>query len=63
MTYSVEKTLPVAWLDEKLVLLYSTTAGIRTSDLPHSITMSKNVPRPCQRRHRVGYFLSSLDVC
>jgi len=29
-----KKTLPVAWLYEKLFLLYSATAGNQTSDLP-----------------------------
>ena len=34
MPCSVEKTLPVAWLDNKLNLLYSAMAEARTYDLP-----------------------------
>jgi len=38
MAYSVEKTFPVAWLNEKNSSYDSATAGIRTSDFPHSTT-------------------------
>ena len=31
---------------------YSTTAGIRSSDLPHSMTMNKKVPRSYPLGHR-----------
>jgi len=34
MAYSVEKTLPVVWLDENS-FYYSAIARIQTSDLPH----------------------------
>ena len=50
MAYSVEKTLSVVWLDEKLPY-YSATGGIRTSDLPHSMTMSKKVLRSYPQGH------------
>ena len=43
MAYAVEKTLPVAHLDEKLSH-HSTTAGIQTSNSQHSMTMSMKVP-------------------
>ena len=42
MSYSKEKTLPVAW-SYKNSSYYSAMVGIQTSDLPHSMTMSKEV--------------------
>jgi len=50
MASSAEKTLPVVWLDENSY--YSPTGGIQTSNIPHSITMSKKVPPSYPLGHR-----------
>ena len=43
MAYSAEKTLPVAWLDEKLLLYCH--GWDSNLDLPHNMTMSNKVAR------------------
>jgi len=45
MTYSAEKTLPVAWLGENSSY-YNAMVGIQTSDLPNRITMNKTKKVP-----------------
>ena len=51
MAYSEEKTFP-GWM--KNSSYYRATAGILTSDLPHSMAMSKKVTRFYQLDHRGG---------
>ena len=47
--------MSVAWLDENFPY-YSATAGIRTSDLPYSMTTNKKVPRSYPLGRRGGFF-------
>ena len=56
MAYSAELS---SWM--KNSPYYNAIAGIRTSDLTHSMTMSKKVPLSYPQGHRGGFVLAKQN--